>query len=90
MQQFPLSPPQAPRVIRHDNSGKHTYALIAVGAQGNRSEPSREVIVNGLANLAWDSVNGADAYVVLKDGEEIGPLRIEGSEKQWSDKPKLK
>ena len=33
------------------------------------------------------SVTGADAYIVLRDGKEItGPLRIEGSEKNWTDR----
>jgi hypothetical protein len=31
-------------------------------------------------------VDGADAYVVMRDGKEItGPLRIEGSQKEWAD-----
>lgn len=87
MQQFRLSRPQAPRVTKQDNSGKHSYALIAMGAQGDRSEPSPEVIADGLASLAWQSVNGADAYIVLRDGKAIGPMRIEGSEKRWTDMP---
>jgi hypothetical protein len=42
----------------------------------------------GLATLRWDSVPGADAYVVVRDGKErAGPLRIEGSHKEWSDRP---
>jgi hypothetical protein len=45
------------------------------------------VAARGLAVLAWDSVAGADAYIVLRDGREVaGPLRIEGSEKQWTDR----
>ena len=47
--------------------------------------PSR---AGGLATLRWDSVPGADAYVVVRDGKEVaGPLRIEGSQKEWTDKP---
>jgi hypothetical protein len=31
-------------------------------------------------------VPGADAYVVVRDGREVtGPLRIEGSKKEWTD-----
>jgi hypothetical protein len=88
MQQFALTRPQPPRIIEQDNSGKHSYALIPVGAQGDRSETSKEVIANGLASLAWDGVNGADAYIVLRDAKEIGPMRMEGSEKWWTDQPK--
>jgi len=41
----------------------------------------------GRAKLRWDSVNGADAYIVVRDGSELtGPLRIEGSQKEWTDK----
>ena len=30
--------------------------------------------------------SGADAYIVLRDGKEIaGPLRLEGSQKNWKD-----
>lgn len=40
----------------------------------------------GLATLRWDSAVGADAYGILRDGREIaGPLRIEGSQKEWTD-----
>ena len=41
----------------------------------------------GLATLRWDSVPGADSYVVVRDGKELGgPLRIEGSRKEWTDR----
>ena len=56
------------------------------------------VAVMGAAAVAWlfrhartrrragDSVTGADAYVVLRDGQPVGePMRIEGSTKRWTD-----
>jgi hypothetical protein len=82
-----LSKPQAPSILRDDKSGTHTYALIAVGPQGDRGEPSPAVTAQGLAALAWDSVLGADAYIILRDGQPIGPMRMEGSEKHWTDTP---
>ena len=49
--------------------------------------PSGTVKAGGLATLRWDSVNGADAYIIVRDGKEItGPIRIEGSNKEWTDK----
>lgn len=83
---FELAPPTAPRVLRDDGTGGHDYALIAIGPQGRRSQISPSVRAGGLAELQWDSVPGADAYFVLRDGQEIaGPLRIEGSNKLWRD-----
>ncbi len=82
-----ISTPAAPTVVNDDGSGEHQYALIAIGVQGRRTAVSRVVKAKGLAKLRWDSVNGADAYVVVRDGKEIsGPLRIEGSQKEWTDK----
>ncbi len=79
--------PAAPSVVRDDRSGVHRYALISVGPQGRRSAPSPAVAASGLATLRWDSNAGVDAYVVLRDGKEIaGPLRIEGSRKEWTDR----
>lgn len=81
-----LSPPEAPEVTADDGSGDHTYALVAVDAEGQRSAPSPAVKVKGLARLRWGSVNGADAYIILRDGAEItGPLRMEGARKEWTD-----
>ncbi len=78
--------PSAPAIVKHDGSGTHHYAIIAVGVQGNRTAASRTVESQGLATLRWDSVPGGDAYVILRDGKEIaGPLRIEGSQKEWTD-----
>ena len=87
MRQAGIAAPGAPTVVRDDGSGEHHYALIGVGVQGRRTESSRAAKAGGLAKLRWDSVPGADAYVVVRDGKEItGPLRIEGSQKEWTDK----
>jgi hypothetical protein len=81
-----MATPSAPRVTKDDGSRKHQYAIIAVSVQGHRTAPSPAVEATGLATLAWDSVDGADAYVVVRDGKEItGPVRIEGAEKHWTD-----
>jgi len=86
LRHVPTSVPPAPRITKDDGTGKHHYAIIAVGVQGNRTVASPTIEAHGLATLAWDSVAGADAYMVLRDGKEIaGPLRIEGSEKIWVD-----
>ena len=79
--------PVAPTVINDDGSGEHQYAIIAIGVQGRRTAVSRAAKAKGLAKLRWDSVSGADAYVIVRDGKElVGPLRIEGSQKEWTDK----
>ena len=84
----PLPKPAAPRLVNDDGSGPHRYSVIAVGPQGDRSESSEPLISKGLATLEWDSVPGADAYVVVRDGEEYtGLVQIEGSNKQWTDRP---
>ena len=84
----PLPAPAAPRVLGDDASGEHHYALIGVGAQGRESAPSPAARAGGFARLRWDSVAGADAYIILRDGRRTGnPVRIEGSVKEWSDKP---
>ena len=68
-------------------SGEHRYALVAVGPQGARTAPSEAARANGRATLRWDSVPGADAYVILRDGRPVaGPLRAEGARKEWSDR----
>lgn len=86
MQHAEIPTPAAPTVLKDDGSGARQYAIIAVGVQGDRTAASRAAKAGGLAKLRWDSVNGADAYVVVRDGKEItGPLRIEGSQKEWSD-----
>jgi len=79
--------PRPPTVVRDDGSGEHRYAIIAVGPQGRRTAASGAAIAGGLATLRWDSVPGADAFVVIRDGKEVaGSLRIEGSHKEWTDK----
>ena len=84
---MPTQAPEAPVVLSHDQSGNHEYAIIAVSAQGRRSMPSPVVKASGHARLRWDSVPGGDAYVIVRDGKEIaGPLRVEGSQKEWEDK----
>ncbi len=86
MQHAPVPVPAAPTVVRHDGSGQHRYAIIAVSPTGKRTAPSETTTAAGLATLRWDSVAGGDAYIVLRDGREItGPLRIEGSQKEWTD-----
>jgi hypothetical protein len=79
--------PAAPVVLSHDGSGEHQYAIVAVGAQGRRTAASPPAKAGGLARLRWDSVPGGDSYVVMRDGKEVGgPLRIEGSQKEWTDR----
>lgn len=82
-----VAAPDVPRVTKDDGTGKHEYAIIAVAPQGRRSPMSPSCKAQGRATIEWDSVTGADAYIVVRDGIEIaGPLRIEGSLKVWSDK----
>ena len=87
LREHKIPTPAAPTVLKDDRSGEHTYAIIAVGPQGDRTPPSQAVTAAGLATLRWDSVSGGDAYVVVRDGKELtGALRIEGSQKEWTDK----
>ncbi|REK18969.1 MAG: hypothetical protein DWQ37_02810 [Planctomycetota bacterium] len=86
LRETPVTAPEAPRVVSDDGSGPHRYALLAVGPQGRRSEASPSTTAAGLATLAWDSVAGADSYVVLRDDRPVATLRIEGSQKQWTDR----
>jgi len=87
LQETAIAAPAPPTVLSDDGSGEHHYALVAVGAQGRRTAASRPTKAAGLARLRWDSLPGADAYIVVRDGKEItGPLRIEGSQKEWTDK----
>jgi hypothetical protein len=79
--------PRPPTVVKDDGSGEHRYAIVAIGPQGRRTAASNPTKAGGLARLRWDSVVGADAYVIVRDGAEVtGPLRIEGSRKEWVDK----
>jgi hypothetical protein len=85
--QSPIAVPAAPKVLSDDASGKHEYSIVAVGPHGDRTQASPVVKANGLARLQWDSVYGGDAYIVIRDGKEVaGPLRIEGSQKEWTDR----
>ena len=86
LQQAAIPTPEAPTVVNEDGSGDHQYAIIAVGVQGRRTPASRPAKATGRATLRWDSVPGGDAYIVVRDGQEVaGPLRIEGSRKGWTD-----
>lgn len=81
-----LAIPNAPEVLQDDGSKPHEYAVIAVSAEGSRSKSSPIVKAKGNATLRWDSVPGADAYIIVRDGAEITKLiRIEGSQKTWQD-----
>lgn len=87
MRQAKIATPEAPVVLSDDASGVHQYAIVAVGVQGLRTPASKATQAKGRAKLRWDSVVGADTYVVVRDGKEItGPLRIEGSQKTWTDR----
>ena len=85
LQSYAAQTPTVPRVKSDDGSGAHEYALIAVDAEGRRTLRSPTVKSKGLAKLAWDSVSGADQYIVVRDGKELATVRVEGSEKIWQD-----
>jgi hypothetical protein len=86
LRQHALPAPRPPEVTADDGSGRRSYALVALGAQGERSPASEPVSAGGLARLRWESTPGADAYLVLRDGQPAaGPLRIEGATKEWTD-----
>jgi hypothetical protein len=88
MKQSAIPAPAPPTVIKDDGTGAHEYALVGVGPQRRRTAASKPTKAKGRATLRWDSVPGADAYIVLRDGKPItGPLRIEGSQKTWTDAP---
>lgn len=83
----PLHAPDPPRIVATEGSAETTYALIAVGPQGAHSAVSDAVRSEGAATLEWDSVPGADAYIIVRNGTPVtGLLRIEGSVKRWSDR----
>ncbi|MEX0641588.1 MAG: hypothetical protein WD468_02750 [Pirellulales bacterium] len=87
MQQAKIPTPAAPTIVKDDGSGEHRYAIVALGPQGRRTAASPSSKAKGLATLRWDSVPGADAYLIVRDGKELsGPLRSEGSQKEWIDK----
>jgi hypothetical protein len=79
--------PDAPAIVSDDGSGPHSYSLIALGPQGRRTPPSAPARAGGLATLRFGGPPGADSFIIQRDGREITPpLRIEGSEKTWTDK----
>jgi hypothetical protein len=85
--QATIPTPEPPTVLTDDGSGEHRYSIVAIGPQGHRAPASRTSNANGFAKLRWASVEGADSYLVVRDGKEIaGPLRIEGATKEWADK----
>jgi hypothetical protein len=87
LRQMPLAVPSAPKVLKEDGSGAHTYSIIAMGPQGQRSTASAVARAKGLATLQWDSVAGADSYIVVRDGKELTKsLRMEGANKEWVDR----
>lgn len=89
MRQQSLPTPRAPKVVSDDGSGAREYAIVAVGPQGRQSARSPDVKARGRARLHWDSVPGGDAYLVFRDGKKLaGPLRMEGSQKDWRDELK--
>jgi hypothetical protein len=82
----PVPVPSAPAVVSDDGTGAHEYAIIGVAPQGRRTAPSPTAKAKGRAKLAWDSVAGADSYIVVRDGQEITqPFRLEGAQKIWTD-----
>jgi hypothetical protein len=87
IEQKPIPTPAPPVIVEDDGSKQHHYAVIAVGPQGQQSPASPSSNAGGLATLQWDSVPGADSYVILRDGRQVaGPLRIEGAQKRWTDR----
>jgi hypothetical protein len=88
LREMPLATPPAPTVVNDDGSGEHLYAVIAVAVQGRRSTASAPSKAQGRANLRWDSVPGADAFIIVRDGKELtGLVHVEGAQKEWVDKP---
>ncbi|MFO0907736.1 MAG: hypothetical protein U0794_05145 [Isosphaeraceae bacterium] len=84
--EHPLTTPTPPRIVSQEEGTAHAYAIVAVSPFGLRSPPSASVHTRGRAVIEWDSVPGADSYIVERDGKAIsGLLRIEGAMKRWSD-----
>lgn len=83
-----ISPkPAPPKIVRDDGSGKTSYAIVALGPQGCQLGQSEPAIAKGRAELRIESVPGADAYTILRDGRPVAKgIRIEGSIKPWIDK----
>lgn len=86
LEQHGLTTPHPPRILKTNGDKPHRYSLIALGAFGEQTAPSLEIEAPGLATLEWDSVPGADAYIVIRDKkEQTSPQRMEGSNKRWTD-----
>jgi hypothetical protein len=86
MEREEISPVAAPRIVKDDGAGQHQYAVVPVGPQGRRGKASKPTPSKGRATLEWDSATGADAYIVVRDGQEVTTaIRMEGSVKQWTD-----
>lgn len=86
LQSFLVASPKAPQVVHDDGTGSHEYAIAAIDPEGKQSELSPVVRASGRATLRWDSVPGADAYLIVRDGQPVGAaVRIEGSVKEWKD-----
>jgi hypothetical protein len=86
IEQLPIPTPASPNVVRWRGSTPHQYAIAAVSAEGQQTSPSPPTDAAGLATIAWDSVPGADAYIVVRDGQPLaGPVRLEGARKEWTD-----
>ena len=77
LQQAKMESPAAPVVLGDDGTGDHDYAVIAIGPQGRRTAASHSVRAGGRAKLRWDSVTGADAYVIVRDGQ-VAPCGVVG------------
>lgn len=86
LQSTQLPTPEAPTIVSNDNSGPIEYSLIAVAPNGQASKPSPTVKSPGRASLKWDNLPGADYFYILRNNQKIGPLRIEGQQKEWTDK----
>jgi hypothetical protein len=86
LRQNPIPTPQAPLIVKDDGTGERRYAIIALGPQNRRTPSSPAAKAKGLATISFEGPPGADSFIILRDGKEIaGPLRIEGSRKQWTD-----
>jgi hypothetical protein len=88
VQAKPIAKPAvAPHLVRDDGTGRHAYAIVPIGPQGTRGETSPSAQAAGFATIEWDSIAGADSYLILRDGLPVGePLRVEGSIKRWTDR----
>lgn len=64
----------------------HKYQILAVDTRGITSSASPILESVGVAKLSWESVPGADGYIIVRDGRKYTDiLRIEGATKIWQD-----